>query len=160
MLLSYRQPHLAWLIVLTATLGAAAGQMFRYTYSRKAGAFALRRIDPAWRERIHRAIDSHGTWTIFLSNLAPPPFPMSVITMAAGVFRLRVGAFLLGVIPGRIVRYGATAWLGITYGAQAGAILGRHGGTIAGALVVAALVAVLVGLRLRNRRLRSGAEAG
>lgn len=160
MLLSYRQPRLAGLVVTTAVLGASAGQMFRYTYSRKAGAFALRRFEGRWRERVHRALDSHGAWTIFLANVAPPPFPMSLFTMAAGAFRLRVGAFLLGVVPGRIVRYGLAAWLGIAYGERAGAIFGEHAATIAGVLIGIALGAILVGLRVRARRRRPDAPVG
>jgi len=158
MLLSFKEPAHAWLVVTTATAGAIGGQLFRYSVARKAGDLALRRFEPGWRDWAHRAIDSHGTWTVFLANLAPPPFPMSFVTMAAGAFQLRVVPFLVGCIPGRLIRYGLMGWLGVRYGAQAADVLRQSAGPIVGVLVVLALLAGLLGVRAWRRR--AEAEAG
>jgi membrane protein YqaA with SNARE-associated domain len=158
MLLSFKQPPHAWLVVATATAGAIGGQLFRYSVARKAGDLALRRFDPDWRVGAHRAIDSHGTWTVFLANLAPPPFPMSFVTMAAGAFQLRVVPFLVGCVPGRVIRYGFMGWLGVHYGAQAANVLRENVGLIAGILLGSALVAGLLGVRAWRRR--ADAQAG
>jgi membrane protein YqaA with SNARE-associated domain len=152
MLLSFKQPAHAWLVVATATAGAIGGQLFRYSVARKAGDLALRRFDSEWRDWAHRAIDSHGTWTVFLANLAPPPFPMSFVTMAAGAFQLRVGPFLVGCVPGRVIRYGFMGWLGVRYGAQATDVLRQNAGLILGVLLGVGLVAGFVGVRAWRRR--------
>jgi len=153
MLLSFKQPAHAWVIVVVATGGAVGGQLFRYSVARKAGDLALRRFRPEWRDWAHRAIDSHGTWTVLLANLVPPPFPMSFVTMAAGVFQLRVGPFLAGCVPGRLIRYGVMGWLGVRYGAQAADVLRANAGSIGlGVLFAAAAVGAALGLRAWRRR--------
>jgi membrane protein YqaA with SNARE-associated domain len=158
MLLSFQQPSHAWLVVATATAGAIAGQLARFSVARKAGELALRRFDPSWREWAHQAIDSHGVWTVFLANMAPPPFPMSFVTMAAGAFQLRMSLFLAGCIPGRLIRYGVVGWLGVRYGSRAAEVLRDNAMHIAAALTGVALVAALIGLRAWRRR--EGAQAG
>jgi membrane protein YqaA with SNARE-associated domain len=154
MLLAWRSPDRAWLVALSAALGAVGGGLIRYSLARKAGELALRRFAPERREWAHRAIDSHGIWTVFLACLIPPPFPLSFVLMAAGAFQMRVLPFLAGCVPGRLVRYGALAYLGVHYGKQAASVVAAHLPIIVAVLAASTLATAL--LLLRGTRKAAG----
>ena len=139
MLLSWRDPPRAWLVAATAAVGAIAGGVLRYSLARKAGELALRRFDPARRAWAHRAIDNHGIWTVFLACLAPPPFPLSFVMIAAGACQMRLLPFLAGTIPGRAARYGLLAWLGVHFGRRAAGVFAEYLPLVLVAIVLAGI---------------------
>jgi membrane protein YqaA with SNARE-associated domain len=157
MLLAWRDPSRAVFVVTTAALGAIVGGFVRYGVARKAGKLALKRFDPEGLEWARRAIDRYGMWSVFLACLAPPPFPLSLMIIAAGAFQMRPGQFLLGTIPGRFIRYGVLAYAGIRFGNKAAAILAAHLPEILGVFGVS--MAIVTFFVLRHQREKRGGES-
>jgi membrane protein YqaA with SNARE-associated domain len=151
MLLAWRDPTRAWLVAVSAAIGAVAGGLIRYSLARKAGELALRHFAPERREWAHRAIDSHGIWTVFAACLIPPPFPLSFVLMAAGAFQMRALPFLAGCVPGRLLRYGALAYLGVHFGEKAASVLAAHFPAILAVIAASTVLTVLLLLRGRRR---------
>jgi membrane protein DedA with SNARE-associated domain len=84
--------------------------------------------------------------TILVAALLPPPAPLKVFILSAGLLRVNALRFGLAFALARGLRFGAEAWLGASYGDQAQAYL-RHN---LGWSSIAA-VGVVVGLALLQR---------
>lgn len=87
----------------------------------------------------------------------PPPFPTKLMIIASGVFRLRMDKFLLGVLVGRLLRYGVEAYLGAFFGEKGTALLsGRLSGIVAGIAIAAAIAFLVVSRRRQTARPNHG----
>ncbi|HYK90093.1 MAG TPA: VTT domain-containing protein [Acidobacteriota bacterium] len=118
LLLSLQHPERLWMVAAAATIGSLLGCFVLYRIGRAGGELALGRFSEARRLWIRRKLDSHAFWTVLVSELVPPPFPNKLVTLAAGVFHMRLGEFSVGVLLGRSIRYGLTAYLGAQLGRQ------------------------------------------
>ncbi|MGH6630231.1 MAG: hypothetical protein ACREB3_10910, partial [Burkholderiales bacterium] len=84
----------------------------------------------------------------------PPPTPFKLFVLAAGVFRMRMGEFLLAIFAGRMVRFSLLAVLAVLFGEEIVHVFGRlfreYPGPTWGAIAVIFLGAMLF-YRLRRR---------
>ena len=74
------------------------------------------RQDPHRRSRIKERIARRGTRAIFISMLAPPPYPTKLFVLGAGVFQMPVLPFALSVLAGRALRYWLIWYLTVRFG--------------------------------------------
>lgn len=122
MLLAWKRPDRIWLIVVAATIGSTLGCLVLYRIGRAGGELALARFSEARRAWVREKLDRNAFWTVFASVTIPPPFPTKPVILASGVFRMRLDMFLVGVLTGRLLRYGVVAYLGAHFGRQAAAV--------------------------------------
>lgn len=149
LLLSWHRPTLLPGIVLAAALGSLGGCFVLYQIGRTGRNLASRR-GPARSSWAMRNLEPRAVSALFVAVLAPPPFPTKAVILAAGVLRVPYSRFTLGVLPGRLVRYGAMGYLGARYGDQGMEIIRRHYPLI-GLAVLALLVLIVVFGQIRRR---------
>ena len=117
--LSITNPHLMVLYVLIAVIGSTAGCVTLYYISRRAGRRALSRFSPAKQKRVKDWIDKYDMLSVLVACVLPPPFPLKLFVVTAGVFRFSVVRFTLAIVAGRVVRFLFLGYFAIRYGSQA-----------------------------------------
>jgi len=150
MLLSWRNPDLLWVIAAAAAVGSTLGCIVLYRIGRAGGEMALARFSEARRSWVREKLDRNAFWAVFAAVMIPPPFPTKPLILASGVFRMRLDRFLIGVLSGRLIRYGMEAYLGAHFGQHAAAVLKARSPMILLGFVAAVLLFLLV-RQLRRR---------
>lgn len=101
---------------LSATIGSTLGCLSLYFAAKKGGEAFFKRHARRFGDRVHRVVEKHAFWSMFIPALMPPPFPFEVFTIAEGVFAAPLSRFLLGVVLGRGLRFFLEGFLGLRYG--------------------------------------------
>ena len=136
--------------VPAAVVGSVAGCLVPYYIGRKGGHLVLKRFDAERRETVRDKIDRYGLWAVAFSVIAPPPYPMKLFILSAGVFGMPFGKFALAAVLGRTVRYSMVGYLAMRYGEKATELLRDHFAWVAVGL--AAMIAIgLIAQALRQR---------
>jgi len=138
----------AWwpVYALASTLGSVAGAYLLYGIARGGGEFIWRKTPPHAMAHARRWLEHNEFVSVLVASILPPPAPLKVFLLTAGVLRVNPFYFGLALLVGRGLRFGADAWLGARYGLQAQDYL-RHN------LVWAslAMVGIIVALALLGR---------
>jgi len=128
-----------------ATAGSIAGSLVVYYLGRKGGEALLRKqFSRGQIDRMQDRFKRYGMAAVVVPAMLPPPVPLKLFVLGAGVAGMPAGRFALAVGIGRGVRYLAEGILAIYYGAAAFDYIKRHGAGVAlwgGALAVAVLLA-------------------
>ena len=115
----YGNPHKAWLYCLAAALGSAIGSLIPYWLGRAGGElFLLKRIDQAKLDRIRDRFEKREFLAIMIPAMLPPPTPFKLLVFSAGVFEMKVRAFVLAIVSGRLLRFGILSALTIIFGQE------------------------------------------
>ena len=137
--------------VPAAVFGSAVGCLVPYYIGRRGGHLVLQRFEVERQETVRDKIDRYGLWAVAFSVVAPPPYPMKLFILSAGVFGMPFGKFLLAVVMGRTARYLMVGYLAVRYGERATELLRTNFATVVAILAALALVALVVqALRRRN----------
>jgi membrane protein YqaA with SNARE-associated domain len=120
--------HPRWMIVyaLIATAGSAVGCWILYVVSQRAGSRALKRFSEAKQKRVKDLIDRYDMLSVLVATLLPPPFPLKLFVITAGVFRFSLWRFMTAIVVGRAFRFLLEGYFAIRYGAEAKAILAKY----------------------------------
>ena len=128
-----------------ATAGSIAGSLVVYYLGRKGGEALLRKqFSSGQIDRMQDRFKRYGMAAVVVPAMLPPPVPLKLFVLGAGVAGMPAGRFAWAVGIGRGVRYLAEGILAIYYGAAAFDYIKRHGAGVAlwgGALAVAVLLA-------------------
>jgi membrane protein YqaA with SNARE-associated domain len=109
--------------VLLASAGSAVGSIVLYAVGYLGGEVLLRkRISPARFEKIHASFERHEFWALMFPAMMPPPMPFKIFVLAAAVFEMNFGHFLLAILAGRFVRFLIEALLTLWFGPEIVAI--------------------------------------
>ncbi len=151
------------LYVLLASTGSALGSVVIYIIGYTGGEVLLRkRISPQRFEEIHESFDRHEFWALMFPAMLPPPAPFKIVVLAAAVFEMNIGRFLLAIFAGRFMRFLIeallTLWFGPRVATLAGSLFAQHFWWLLGA--VAALVLVWVIWRRAKGRGNSARVGG
>jgi len=133
-------------------LGSSTGCMVPYYLGRRGGELVLRRFDADRCRAMRVRIDRYGFWSMVFSVMVPPPYPMKLVMVSAGVFRMPVKTFFGAVVLGRSIRYSVVGYVALRYGEQAIEVLSQHLYLVVGGFV--GLIACLFILNRVWRRLR------
>ena len=141
------------LICLMAAVGSAVGSMVPYYLGRAGGElFLLKRINRARYEKLRDRFEKQEFLAIMLPAMCPPPMPVKLFELAAGVFEMRPVSYFLAISTGKFIRFTVESLLVILYGPailhSALGVLHQHLGAVLG--VVGLLVMVLVVYVLRK----------
>jgi membrane protein YqaA with SNARE-associated domain len=134
------------LYALASTLGSILGTYLLFALARGGGTFLFRKATPDSVTFAQRWLKRNDFAAILVAALLPPPAPMKVFILTAGVLRVNPRHFVLALFVGRGLRFTADAWLGARYGIQAQDYL-RH--NLARASL--GMVAMVIGLAMLHR---------
>lgn len=107
----------AFLYCLMAALGSAIGTLLPYFIGRAGGElFLLKRINRARYEQLRDRFEKQEFLAIMLPAMAPPPFPVKLFELAAGVFEMRLLAYFAAIFSGKLIRFIVVSVIIIFYG--------------------------------------------
>jgi membrane protein YqaA with SNARE-associated domain len=152
----YKYPQRFWMFPLLASAGSALGCIILYGVGLKGGQlFLAKRVSKERMASLHNSFERHPVWALMLPAMLPPPAPFKLFVLAAGVFRVRMGEFLIAIFAGRMVRFSLLAALTLMFGEEMVQVFGRlfreHAGLTVGAIAVILLGGMLF-YRLRRKR--------
>ena len=105
------------LYCLMAAVGSACGSMLPYYLGRAGGElFLLKRINRERYERLRDRFEKQEFLAIMLPAMCPPPMPVKLFELAAGVFEMRPLSYFMAVVAGKFVRFLVESLLVIVYG--------------------------------------------
>ena len=138
---------------LAAAIGSAMGSMLPYYLGRAGGElFLLKRINRERYERMRDRFEKQEFLAIMLPAMCPPPMPVKIFELGAGVFEMRVTSYFLAVSTGKFLRFLVESILVIVYGpailSSALHLIRMHAGLLEG--LVVALVLLLLAWVLRR----------
>ena len=143
------QNHAACILYcFMGAVGSAIGSMLPYYLGRAGGElFLLKRINRERYEKLRDRFEKQEFLAIMLPAMCPPPMPVKVVELAAGVLEMRPLSFFLAVTTGKFFRFLIESVLVIIYGPAILAnfirLMHRHGSialSIVGILVFAILI--------------------
>ena len=108
--------HMIYFVSMTI-IGSVVGSMILFSLGRKGGNPILRRkFSQQSVERAERLFKRYGILTVSISSILPPPTPLKIFVLSAGVFRMNSWTFLVAIVVGRTVRYSLWGVLAVLYG--------------------------------------------
>jgi membrane protein YqaA with SNARE-associated domain len=144
LLLAWRHPDKALLIVLAAVVGSMLGNVVLYRLGRVGGEMALARFSSEKKAWVKRKLDHNAFAAIVAAVAAPPPFPTKLVVLAAGAFGISQVRVVNGVFAGRLLRYSVLAYLGARFGDQAAGVFKEHYSSIAVLIIGAVILLALL----------------
>jgi membrane protein YqaA with SNARE-associated domain len=156
-----------WSAVIAATLGSTLGCSAIWLVGKRGGErLMIRRFGAEPVARARAALLRWDIAALAIPAISPPPVPVKLFLLAAGVFGLPFRRFVVTVGVARGVRFGACALLGRLYGQRAldgldalGPWFASKKSILLGAGAVLCVVVVLV-LARRRRRALERVESG
>ncbi len=147
------RPSHAILYCFMAAVGSACGSLLPYFVGRAGGElFLLKRINRKRYERLRDRFEKQEFLAIMLPAMCPPPMPVKLFELAAGVFEMRVLSYFLAISAGKFLRFLIESTLVILYGpailSTALHLMHRHLNLVLG--FVGAVVMVIFIYILRN----------
>ena len=128
-----------------ATAGSIGGSLVVYYLGRKGGEALLRKqFSRVQIDRMQGRFNRYGMAAVVVPAMLPPPVPLKLFVLGAGVAGMPVGTFAWAIGIGRGVRYLVEGILAYYYGAAAFEYISSHGTAVAlwgGAIAAAVLVA-------------------
>lgn len=159
--LSGRNPDWAWLYVLGASIGTAAGSLVIYSIGRSGIRIVRRKSSEKEMGRAMKWISRNDFITVLVASLLPPPLPFKPFLLASGVLRMRYSRLVAALLVGGALRFGFEAWIGVKFGAAGPGFLKKHMGVISLVMVAAIVVMTLVVRKAQSLKEKAAAlEAG
>jgi len=140
-----KDPKWWWYYGALVTAGSVLGCWILYELARRGGeAFLKKGFSQKTIDKSFVWFKKFGVLAIVLPSLCPPPVPLKIFLLLAGMSGMSRLTFLVAITSARALRYVGEAFLALRYGRDALAIvqrnLGRVGITLTAILVVAGLV--------------------
>jgi membrane protein YqaA with SNARE-associated domain len=140
--LALRNPSAAlWLAALT-TVSSVLGALVGHWLGLRFGRPLLLRMHARHAVRVEAMFQRHRFWAIVIAALTPIPF--KVFTIAAGVFGIPRGPFVIAAIVGRGARFFLLGVLVLIWGERVTAFLDERFDLVMAAMGVMLVVALLV----------------
>ena len=137
-----------------ATAGSIGGSLVVYYLGRKGGEALLRRqFSSGQVDRMQARFGRYGMAAVVVPAMLPPPVPLKLFVLGAGVAGMPAGRFAWAIGIGRGVRYLAEGMLAYYYGAAAFEYIKAHGSQVAlwGGVASLAVAAAYYWRRQRRR---------
>jgi membrane protein DedA with SNARE-associated domain len=100
-----------------AALGSAIGSLIWYYIGRAGGELILlKRINRERYEQIRDRFEKQEFLAILVPAMMPPPTPVKLFEIAAGVFEMKPLLFFSAIFAGKFIRFLISAIITITYG--------------------------------------------
>lgn len=140
-----KDPGWWWYYGAIVTGGSVIGCWILYELARRGGeAFLKKGFSQATIDKSFKWFQKFGLLAIILPSICPPPVPLKIFILLAGMSGMSRATFLIAITSARALRYVGEAFLALRYGRDAMDIvqrnLGRLGLVIAAVLLIAGLV--------------------
>ncbi|GGA74079.1 hypothetical protein GCM10011507_26790 [Edaphobacter acidisoli] len=143
---------------LIAALGSAIGSLVPYYLGRAGGELILlKRINRQRYEQLRDRFEKQEFLAIMVPAMLPPPMPIKLFELAAGVFEMKPAWFFSAMLTGKFLRFMLWAVITILYGPKIISTMTKavhdHLGYVLGAGgIVVVLIVVYVVRKLFDRR--------
>ena len=151
--------HARFLIYcLMAALGSAIGSMVPYYVGRAGGELILlKRINRVRYEKLRDRFEKQEFLAIMVPAMMPPPMPVKLFELAAGVFEMRPLSYFLAILAGKFLRFLAWALIVVMFGPTILHTVTRtfheHLGILIGSVLIAVFaIALYIIRRIFDRR--------
>ena len=137
-----------------ATAGSIGGSLVVYYLGRKGGEALLRRqFSSGQVDRMQARFRRYGMAAVVVPAMLPPPVPLKLFVLGAGVAGMPAGRFAWAIGIGRGVRYLVEGMLAYYFGAAAFEYIKAHGSQVAfwGGVASLAVAAAYYWRRQRRR---------
>jgi len=115
--LAVGDPKRWWYYTLMSSAGSLIGAILMYRMGQRMEALWIEKKIGAKRlKQIREAVEHHGFGAIFVSTIAPPPFPTAWFFVVAGAFTVPRKQFVTAALTGRLLRYGSLTLAAAHYG--------------------------------------------
>ena len=104
---------------VASTLGSVGGAYLLYGMARSGGRLFRRKTTARSEGFARRWLRRNDFLAVLVTSLLPPPAPLKVFIVTAGLLRVNAWRFGFALLVGRGLRFGAEAWLGARYGVRA-----------------------------------------
>jgi membrane protein YqaA with SNARE-associated domain len=105
------------LICFMAAFGSAIGSLVFYFVGRAGGELLLlKRIDRTRYEKLRDRFEKQEFLAIMIPAAMPPPMPLKLFELAAGVFEMKVLWYFVAIFLGKFLRFLVWAVIVILYG--------------------------------------------
>ena len=111
-----------------------------------------RRFSSTSVERTLAAFKRHGVMAVLIPSILPPPAPLKIFVVLAGVADISLARFSAAILVGRGVRYTIEGLLALWYGERAISFIRANGTRVALAVVGVLAVGFVVYLRWTKAR--------
>lgn len=146
------------LYCLIAALGSAIGSLVPYYLGRAGGELILlKRINRERYEHLRDRFEKQEFLAIMVPAMLPPPMPIKLFELAAGVFEMKPAWFFSAMLTGKFLRFMVWAVITILYGPKIISTITHaihdHLGYVLGAGgIIVVLIVVYVVRKLFDRR--------
>ncbi len=99
-------PSRLLLYAFAAALGSAFGSLIPYYIGRAGGEiFLLKRINRQRYEKLRDRFERQEFLVIMIPSMVPPPMPLKLFELAAGVFEMKPVLFATAIFCGKFIRF-------------------------------------------------------
>jgi membrane protein YqaA with SNARE-associated domain len=147
-----KDPHWWWYYGALVTGGSVIGCMILYELARRGGeAFLKKGFSQSTIDKSFVWFKKFGLLAIILPSICPPPVPLKIFILLAGMSGMSRLTFLVAITSARALRYMGEAFLALRYGRDALAIVQQNLGRVAVALTGVLVIIGIVWLWRRRR---------
>src|SRR5262249_38908569 len=115
--LAVGDPKLWWYYALMSSAGSLIGALLMYRMGEKMEALWIEKKIGAKRlNQIRNAVEHPAFGAVFVSAIAPPPFPTPWFFVVAGAFSVPRKRFVAAALGGRLLRYALLTLVAAHYG--------------------------------------------
>jgi len=151
----YKYPSAVFYFPLFAAVGSVLGCWLLYSIMRRGGQALLRkRFNPENIQRVESAYARFGFLAIAVPAVLPPPLPFKIFVATAGTLKYPRWKFLVTVMIARSFRYYLEGVLAVFYGERVLSFLKANGLRILLVVAGAVIIALLIYLIVKRRKLR------
>ena len=147
-----KDPKWWWYYGALVTAGSVLGCWILYELARRGGeAFLKKGFSQKTIDKSFRWFQRFGILAIVLPSLCPPPVPLKIFLLLAGMSGMSRLTFLIAITAARALRYVGEAFLAVRYGRNALEIVQHNLGRVAIALTGVLVVVGVIWLWRRRR---------
>jgi membrane protein YqaA with SNARE-associated domain len=110
-------PHRFIIYCLIASAASAIGSLVPFYIGRAGGElFLLKRINRERYEKMRDRFENQEFLAMMIPAMCPPPFPLKLFELAAGVFEMKPVTFVLSIFCGKMTQFVVASLLYIWFG--------------------------------------------
>jgi membrane protein YqaA with SNARE-associated domain len=109
-----------------SALGSILGGILLFMIARKGEEAAFHRRGGRHSHKIRKWVERNGFVSLLIAALLPPPMPLRVFVLAAGLLGMPLRTFVVALTIARTIRFFGEGYLAIRYGNRATSYLVTH----------------------------------
>jgi len=124
--LSVQSPSKMPYYAVMSALGSVLGGILLFMIARKGEEAAFHRRGGRHSHKVRKWVERNGFVSLLIAALLPPPTPLRVFVLAAGLLGMPLRTFIVALTIARTIRFFGEGYLAIRYGNRATSYLVTH----------------------------------